>query len=274
MKNKKNIQIISIGLLALVIVGLLGIFIGQNESKTAKSPTTSSSSSASSAKPVSIDKKVTKQSALDALAFPQLSADIADDEAEVEIDTSAGNITIKLFPKQAPLAVENFLKLAKDQYYNNNEFFRVIKDFMIQSGDPSNSGTGSKSVVNNNKSFATEISNQLYNIRGALSLANTGADDSSSSQFFIVQNTQDKSAEIASTSLYPSKIKEAYKSGGYPALDGKYTVFGQVVSGMDVVDKIAGGAVKDNGSGEASKPETPYSISSIKILKDWDFSSK
>ncbi|MDR2975806.1 MAG: peptidylprolyl isomerase [Streptococcaceae bacterium] len=273
MKNKKNIQILVIGFLALVIVGLLGIFISQNESKSDKN-TASSSSSSASAKATSVDTKVTDQSALDALTFPQLSTEIADDEAEVEIDTSAGNITIKLFPKQAPLAVENFLALAKSQYYNNNEFYRVIKDFMIQTGDPTNTGTGSKSVVNGNQAFTTEISNQLYNIRGALSLANSGAENSSSSQFFIVQNPQDMSSQLPSTFLYPAKIKEAYKSGGYPKLDGSYTVFGQVVSGMDVVDKIADGKVKSNDTGENSKPETPYSISSIKILKDWDFTAK
>ncbi|GAB2024725.1 peptidylprolyl isomerase [Lactovum odontotermitis] len=279
MKNKKNIQILVISFLILVIAVLIGVFVSQNDSKANKkasnsSSSASSSTSAASADPTSIDGKVTEQTALDALTFPQLSADVAEDEAEVEIDTSAGNITVKLFPKLAPLAVENFLSLAKDQYYNNNEFFRVIKDFMIQTGDPTNTGTGSKSVVNDNKSFATETSNQLYNIRGALALANTGSPDSSASQFFIVQNTQDASSQLPANFLYPAQIKEAYKSGGYPNLDGSYTVFGQVVSGMDVVDKIASGEVTANDSGEQSKPKTAYSITAVKVLKDWDFTAK
>lgn len=211
------------------------------------------------------------QSSLDKLKLPQLSQKVAKDEAEVEMQTTAGNITIKLFPKIAPMAVENFLGLAKKDYYNNNEFFRVIKDFMIQSGDPSNKGMGGKVIdsVNKGKSFDLEKSDQLYNIRGALSLANTGAPNSSSSQFFIVQNKQNVTTQIQSP--VPAKIKQAYEKGGSPSLDGKYTVFGQVIGGMDVVDKIATGKVKANAQGEQSSPEEAFKITGIKVLKDYKF---
>ena len=204
------------------------------------------------------------------MTLPQLSTTVAEDEAEVEIKTTAGNINIKLFPKLAPNAVQNFLVLAKNGYYKNNEFFRVIKDFMIQSGDPSNQGTGTASIFGG-KTFDTEISNQLYNIRGALALANTGQASSSSSQFFIVQNSQDMTSQVQDKTKYPQKIIDAYKKGGYPSLDGSYTVFGQVISGMDVVDKIAKAEVTSSGSGEASSPVDPVKIKSVKILKNWKF---
>lgn len=83
---------------------------------------------------------------------------------------------------------------------------------MIQSGDPSNQGTGTASIFGG-KTFDTEISNQLYNIRGALALANTGQASSSSSQFFIVQNSQDMTSQIQDKTKYPQKIIDAYKKG-------------------------------------------------------------
>lgn len=260
--NKKNTPIIfvTLGVVMVAIIALL-LFLANRpkpSDNTTQTQTTTTSSSLS-------------QAELNKLDLPQLTDTVGKDEAEVQIQTTAGNINVKLFPKLAPMAVENFLTLAKQDYYQNNEFFRVIKNFMIQTGDPSNQGTGSKSVVNNNQPFDTEISNQLYNIRGALSLANTGQPSSSSSQFFIVQNSQDMSSQIQDTSKYPQKILDAYKKGGYPSLDGGYTVFGQVISGMDVVDKIAAGEVKASASGEASSPVHPEKITGVKVLKDWKF---
>ena len=218
-----------------------------------------------------------KQIDLNKIDLPQLSNEVAKDEAEVKMETEAGDITIKLFPKEAPLAVENFLTLSKKGYYNNDEFFRVIKQFMIQSGDPDNNGTGGKSIwngkdskIDSGKGFKNEISASLYNIRGALAMANAGA-DTNGSQFFIVQNSENQSDGLL-TDDYPEKIIEAYKKGGAPTLDGNYTVFGQVLSGMEVVDKIATAKVKANSSGEESSPENPIKIKKIEVLKDYDFS--
>lgn len=268
MKNKKNVQIVALSLLILLALGAVAYLVNRSEN-----PTSPSLSSSLSTKKSSLDGKLIKQAQLNALSFPQLSTAVASDEAEIELITTAGNIDIKLFPKIAPMAVENILSLAKENYYNNNNFFRVMKDFMIQTGDPSNTGTGSKvvSAVNGGKSFATEISNQLYNIRGAVALANTGSADSSSSQFFIVQNTQDATNSLTNY-LYPDLIKEAYKKGGYPSLDGQYTVFGQVIAGMDVVDAIASAAVNANSQGENSSPVSPVTIKSVSVLKDYHFS--
>ena len=207
--------------------------------------------------------------------FPQLSKEVAENEAEAILHTSQGDIRIKLFPKLAPLAVENFLTHAKEGYYNGVTFHRVIDGFMIQGGDPKGDGTGGESIwhgKDNTKDkgtgFKNEISPYLYNIRGSLSMANTGQPSSNGSQFFINQSTTDYSAKLP-TSSYPKKIIEAYKEGGNPTLDGKHPVFGQVIDGMDVVDKIAK-AEKD----EKDKPTTAITIDSIEIVKDYDFSKQ
>ena len=207
--------------------------------------------------------------------FPQLSKEVAEDEAEAILHTSLGDIRIKLFPKLAPLAVENFLTHAKEGYYNGVTFHRVIDGFMIQGGDPKGNGTGGESIwhgKDNTKDtgtgFKNEISPYLYNIRGSLSMANTGQPNTNGSQFFINESTTDYSAKLP-TSSYPKKIIEAYKEGGNPSLDGKHPVFGQVIEGMDVVDKIAK-AEKD----EKDKPTTAITIDSIEIVKDYDFSKQ
>lgn len=145
-----------------------------------------------------------------------------------------GDVKIKMFPEEAPLAVENFTTHAKDGYYDNLTMHRVIKDFMIQGGDPSGNGTGGDSIWG--KEFKNETVEYLNPIRGSLCMANAGA-DTNTSQFFIVQ-----AKAIDESALEPlSDIqKEMYQTnGGCPWLTGGYTVFGQVYEGMEVVDAIA-----------------------------------
>lgn len=202
---------------------------------------------------------------LNKLTFPQLSTTVADNEDLVEMTTTEGTIKIKLFPEIAPKAVENFITHAKADYYNNTTFHRVISEFMIQGGDPKGDGTGGESIWG--KGFKTENSDQLYNIRGALSMARSTSRTSNASQFFIVQNDEDQSDGLAKQ-YYPQKIIEAYKNGGYPDLDGEYTVFGQVIEGMDVVDKIATAEVKENSSGEKSTPVNPVKVEKITVLQE------
>ncbi|MCI8850567.1 MAG: peptidylprolyl isomerase [Erysipelotrichaceae bacterium] len=169
------------------------------------------------------------------------------------MSTSLGDIKIHLFPKVAPKAVENFVTHAKEGYYNHITFHRVIPNFMIQSGDPLGNSRGGESIWG--KPFEDEFSDQLYNFTGALSMANSGK-DTNGSQFFIVQNKdQEMFSEDYFQSIYaqaekkgwnnagfihPQNVKEKYREvGGVPYLDHQHTVFGQVIEGMDVVEKIA-----------------------------------
>lgn len=196
---------------------------------------------------------------LNSLELPQLNPEVAENEALVEMVTTEGNIKIKLFPEQAPKTVENFLTHAKDGYYDGVIFHRVINNFMIQGGDPDGTGAGGESIWGD--SFEDEISNQLYNLRGALSMANAGP-GTNGSQFFIVQNKEDMSDGILAEDV-PTKIIDAYANGGTPHLDGKHTVFGQVVEGMDVVDKIA---AAETESGD--KPAKDIKIEKINVLQE------
>ena len=161
--------------------------------------------------------------------------------------TNMGDIKIKLFPEKAPKTVENFVTHSKNGYYNGLKFHRVINDFMIQGGDPRGNGTGGESIWGG--SFPDEFDPELHNLRGALSMANSGP-NTNGSQFFIVQ-----AREVPSNMLeqmrdledngFPADITAAYEAlGGTPWLDFRHTVFGQVTDGMDVVDKIA--AVETN----------------------------
>lgn len=237
--------------LGMLLVSLFTLSACSSKKETAKSSVGSQASSQTARSAAKTD--------LEKVDLPQLDNGVAKTEDEVELVTSKGNITMKLFPKQAPKAVENFVKHAKDGYYNGVTFHRVIKEFMVQSGDPKGDGTGGESIWG--KPFKNEISNQLYNIRGAVSMANSGGDNSNGSQFFIVQNDQDQSDGLL-IDEYPQKIIDAYKKGGYPQLDGKYTVFGQVTSGMDVVDEIANVKVDND------KPEEAITIEKIDILQE------
>lgn len=154
------------------------------------------------------------------------------------IKTNHGDIVVQLFPEQAPKSVENFVALAEKGYYNGVIFHRVIPEFMIQGGDPTGTGMGGESSFGGN--FADEFSPELFNINGALSMANAGP-DTNGSQFFIVSNEHVDDGMISQmkTAGYPEQIIEAYKNGGTPWLDFRHTVFGQVISGMDVVKEIS-----------------------------------
>lgn len=130
----------------------------------------------------------------------------------VTLQTNEGDIKIKLYKEKTPKTAENFFELAKAQKYDGTIFHRVIKDFMIQGGDFENAdGTGGTSIWENE--FADEFAEGLSNVRGAVSMANRGP-NTNGSQFFIV-----------------------HKDSQF--LDGRHSVFGHVIEGMDVVDKIA-----------------------------------
>src|SRR3712207_1103652 len=143
--------------------------------------------------------------------------------------TTEGQIEIELFDEDAPKTVQNFKKLAGDGFYDGVIFHRVIKDFMIQGGDPTGTGTGGPGYT-----FEDEI-NPHKIVRGALAMANAGP-NTNGSQFFIVTTPE------------------------APWLDGKHTVFGRVTEGMDVVDKIEG-----TRTGPGDKPVEDISIQGVDL---------
>jgi peptidyl-prolyl cis-trans isomerase B (cyclophilin B) len=145
------------------------------------------------------------------------------------IDTSEGKIVAKLFPDKAPQTVNSFVFLAKEHFYDGTTFHRVIKGFMIQGGDPTGTGTGGPGYH-----LKAEF-NDTKHEPGILSMARAADPDSAGCQFFIMH-------------------------GSAPHLDGKYTAFGKVTQGMDVVDKIA-----NTPTGAADRPEKPIVIKSITI---------
>jgi peptidyl-prolyl cis-trans isomerase len=192
------------------------------------------------------------------LKYPQLNLENQQGPTAV-LKTNQGEIKIQLFPEQAPMTVENFIRLAQKGYYDGTIFHRVISDFMIQGGDPEGNVTGGENIWGH--PFEDELSRELFNIRGALSMANSGP-NTNGSQFFIVQNKNMPKRYIKQMEPagYPKEIIHAYKQGGTPWLDGRHTVFGQVITGMDVVDKIAK-SKKD----KMDKPLEDITIDSIQV---------
>jgi cyclophilin family peptidyl-prolyl cis-trans isomerase len=145
------------------------------------------------------------------------------------LHTNHGAIAIELFDEDAPKTVDNFLKLARDGFYDGVTFHRVIPDFMIQGGDPTGTGSGGPGYT-----FEDEFNDHPV-ARGALAMANAGP-NTNGSQFFIV------TAEAT------------------PWLDGKHTVFGRVTSGVDVVDAISS---VETDAGD--KPREPVTIDRVEV---------
>lgn len=209
----------------------------------------------------------------DQLAMPKSGETIA----TVTIE-EFGEVKFKFFEDKAPLAVENFVTLAEDGYYDGIIFHRVIDDFMIQGGDPEGTGTGGESIWG--EPFENEDSSDLYHYNGAVSMANSGV-DTNGSQFFIVNSSPVKlhlnedgemveelmhySTMSTARSKYSDYAHKTYTSvGGSPFLDGSYTVFGQVFEGLDVVEAVM--QVETTGS-EGSTPVEEVVIESVVISK-------
>nr|WP_039810652.1 peptidylprolyl isomerase [Jeotgalibacillus malaysiensis] len=171
--------------------------------------------------------------------YPQTNPEPAENEPVATMETSEGTITLKLFPEKAPKAVENFTTHAENGYYDGLTFHRVIQDFMIQGGDPDGTGAGGESIYG--EPFEDEFDESLINMKGALSMANSGP-NTNGSQFFIVQagTVADDMIGQMEDAEFPQEIIDIYaERGGTPWLDNRHTVFGQVIEGMDVVDQIA-----------------------------------
>ena len=194
------------------------------------------------------------------LHLPQVDIEAVDGPIAT-IKTNYGDMRIKLFPEQAPKTVANFIALSKDGYYDGVIFHRIIKDFMIQGGDPTGTGMGGESIYG--QAFEDEFSEELYNIRGALSMANAGP-NTNGSQFFIVQNQHlPYSKKEIARGGWPEPIAEIYANqGGTPHLDRRHTVFGQLADeeSYKVLDVIAGVE-----TGAMDKPVEDVVIETIEI---------
>ena len=151
-----------------------------------------------------------------------------------KMKTTAGEIEVELNAKATPITANNFVFLAKKNFYDDVIFHRVIKGFMIQGGDPTGTGAGGPGYTFADEPFTGEYS------RGTVAMANSGA-NTNGSQFFIMHDE-------------------------YP-LEPKYVIFGKVVKGLDVVDKIAEAPVVMGGDGAPSKPVNPVKILSVEIME-------
>ncbi len=172
---------------------------------------------------------------------------------DIVLETSEGNMVVKLYA-ETPLHSENFLKLVKEGYYNNQLFHRVISNFMIQAGDPNTKNAKPNERLGNGGpgyTIPAEFNINYYHKRGALAAARQGDNvnpmkESSGSQFYIVQGKVFKFEELnalvqqAKHVPFSDEQIEVYTSeGGSPHLDYQYTVFGELIDGFDVLDKIA-----------------------------------
>lgn len=158
----------------------------------------------------------------------------ADKSYTAIIHTTLGDMQAELFVKEAPKTVNNFVFLSKDGFYNGVRFHRIIKGFMVQTGDPEGTGRGGPGYR-----FADEPVTRKY-VRGTLAMANAGK-DTNGSQFFIVQRD-------------------------YP-LPPNYTIFGLVNQGLDVLDKVADTPVKASQTGEMSEPTVEVNITGIEVVE-------
>jgi cyclophilin family peptidyl-prolyl cis-trans isomerase len=187
-------------------------------------------------------------------AQPDVKLKRKDRKRDVELYTTAGNIVLRLYDS-TPLHRDNFLKLVKAHYYDSVLFHRVIKNFMIQSGDPnSKTAMAGQPLGNGGPGYMVpaEFRPSLFHKKGVLAAARNGDDvnpekQSSASQFYIVQGRKFTDRELDSIEVVrlkgyklPVEHREVYKTiGGTPQLDQNYTVFGEVIKGLDVVDSIA-----------------------------------
>jgi len=167
------------------------------------------------------------------------------------VHTSQGDFTVRFFNDRAPNHVKNFVDLAGSGFYDGTLFHRVIKDFVVQGGDPLTKdpknafiwGNAGKTDAKGNPVTLKPEFNDTVHKRGIVSMARSSAPDSASSQFFVV-------------------LKD------YPSLDHQYTAFGEVVKGMDVVDRIASASDPDPSNTPLGKPRNPQKLLSVELLDE------
>ena len=217
----KNLLIV-LGIIVVAVVIILAVASGNDLSKATKNG------------PASVNPTATKEAPMNSKQYAQAPDVLPEAERigkKAKFETNLGNFTIDLFGDKAPKTVSNFIFLAKDGFYNDLTFHRVIEGFMIQGGDPAGDGTGGPGYK-----FEDEFDNSLtFSKPAILAMANSGP-DTNSSQFFIT---------VAPT----------------PHLNGLHTIFGEVTEGYDVVEKIS--RVE---TGASDKPKEAVIIKKIEIL--------
>ena len=169
-----------------------------------------------------------------ALGVPQMQIDKSKTYQAI-LSTTEGKITLNLFADKTSVTVNNFVYLARKGFYDKTVFHRVIKGFMIQGGDPKGDGTGGPGYTFNDESFEGKYA------RGIVAMANAGP-NTNGSQFFIIHQDYD--------------------------LPPNYVIFGEVVEGIEVVDKIAEAGVKQSPTGEGSQPIKPVVVESVEIIEE------
>ena len=199
-----------------------------------------------------------------------------DRKRDVLIQTSMGNMTVRL-SDSTPLHRDNFLKLVKVHFYDSLLFHRVIKDFMIQGGDPnSRNAKPGEALGMGGPGYRVpaEFRQTLFHKKGVIAAARDNNPEKASSgcQFYIVQGktfTDTELDNLETTRLkrkIPAEQREVYKNlGGTPHLDQGYTVFGEVIKGMDVLDKIA--AVETSKGADRDRPVQDVKILTMKLVK-------
>lgn len=209
-----------------------------------------------------------------ALAQPDVKLKKKDRRRDIQITTTEGVIVLRL-SDSTPQHRDNFLRLVKSHYYDSVLFHRVISGFMIQSGDPNSIRAQARQPLGNggpDYTVPAEIKPSLFHKKGALAAARTGDAQnperrSSGSQFYIVHGRTFTDAQLDSIETarlqgrkLPAERRQYYKTiGGTPQLDGNYTVFGEVVRGQEVVDKIASVSV-------STGPDTNRPVQDVRIL--------
>lgn len=265
---------IALGIITIIIIAIIVVVIIMNPGESKKeeeeknSTNTTSEETAEVTESSNETENVTETTEIDYMsnAEKQMAKPEKGETIAVIHVADFGDITVKFFDDVAPKAVENFTTHAKEGYYDGVTFHRVIDEFMIQGGDPEGTGAGGESIWG--EGFEEELDDSIVPYRGSLCMASSGVGTSSlGSQFFITQaNPSEEMAQSLSLYGYDEGLIEAYKKyGGYMSLNGQYTVFGQVIDGMDVVDKIAKTPVESNDMGEESSPKDEVVIESIDV---------
>ncbi|HEX2534043.1 MAG TPA: peptidylprolyl isomerase [Chitinophagaceae bacterium] len=219
---------------------------------------------------------------LTALAQDSVRLRRRDRKRDVELVTTAGTLRLRLYA-ETPEHRDNFLRLVKSGYYDSVLFHRVIRHFMIQAGDPNSRSAAARQPLGNGGPGYTvpaEFRPQFFHKKGALAAARTGDNvnpekRSSGSQFYIVQGRTFTDFSLDSVQTHrlqgrrlPDAHRAVYKTlGGAPHLDGNYTVFGEVVQGLEVVDRIAATATASATSADRDRPLQDMRILRARLVK-------